>query len=988
MRRDSLFSIAPHAPFLPTLVDRVLDGTLLRGWKREGAFWLSDVTIILPTRRSRLALAAEFAKKLGGAVLLPDIRTFGGEHAEEEPFLPPYDTPPSAAAASPLERRLALSRLVRLFAEKAGSFATPPSASEVFWLADSLGTVFDDLTIEGVPASALRELVPEELAGNWQQVLQFLEVALTYWPAELAQRGKTDAAAARNERLARQAEAAIHLYGDRPVIAAGSTGSIPATANLLAAIADLPRGAVLLPGLDTSFSPEQHDLMVKGEVTESHPQFVLMKLLRRLGAAVSEVTELAGDHPRTSLVRAALAPAADTPAWAALREGIDVDAALAGVGILAAPNADTEARAIALAARATLAEGRTVGIIARDQTLARRIAVELKRYDVIVDDAAGTPLYQSGAGRLARQVLAVAASNFGAVDTVALLRNAAVTLGVGRGKVWRAVDDLDRQLRRDRPRAGLDGLTKLGDKENVHTFLAALGAALAPITALVAKPQLTAADLAAALVASLDGLIADTDTAGQALPGIDEFRRWADEVTSLGPMGAPFPPTFLDSVLEALLTGVTAAGRPTERDDIAIWGELEARLQSPDLMILAGVNEDIWPPVADPGPWLSRGMRLGIGLEPPERRQGQAAHDFAMAVGNAGVLIAYAERIGTSPALPSALLQRLDAFIGEPAAEALRERGARWLREATAIDFAGIPRPAPRPAPNPPAKIRPRRLGVTSIERLMRSPYDIYAEHVLRLRRMEPLGTEPNARERGTMIHEVFENAVAAGLDFESRTALGQMMDMAREAFAGLDAISERREIWLKRFERAAQQFLAFERGRDGDIAQRHAEHRGEWLFPALDGFVLTGKADRLDIRRDGTLEIIDFKTGGIPTPGDMRNFDAPQLLLEAGMANAGIFTEIGPRHTSELTYIKIGLGPAAFQVTPFKLPKGMALMDAVDEIVRRMQRHVDTFLLHDLPMTARVRPRVETGRKSFPGDYDHLARTDEWTLTAGVDDP
>ena len=101
MRRDSLFSIAPHAPFLPTLVDRVLDGTLLRGFPRQGAFWLSDVTIILPTRRARLALAAEFAKKLGGAVLLPDIRTFGGEHAEEEPFLPPYDVPPSAPAASP-----------------------------------------------------------------------------------------------------------------------------------------------------------------------------------------------------------------------------------------------------------------------------------------------------------------------------------------------------------------------------------------------------------------------------------------------------------------------------------------------------------------------------------------------------------------------------------------------------------------------------------------------------------------------------------------------------------------------------------------------------------------------------------------------------------------------------------------------------------------------------------------------------------------------
>jgi ATP-dependent helicase/nuclease subunit B len=982
MRRDSLFSIAPHAPFLPTLVDRVLDGTLLRGFPREGAFWLADVTIILPTRRSRLALAAEFAKKLGGAVLLPDIRTFGGEHAEEEPFLPPYDMPPAAPAASPLERRLALSQLVRLFAERAGSFATPPSASEVFWLADSLGTVIDDLTIEGVPASALRELVPDELAGNWQQILQFLEVALTYWPAALNERGKTDAAEARNERLARQAEAAKHLYGDRPVIAAGSTGSIPATANLLAAIADLPRGTLVLPGLDTSFSPEQHEIMLKGEVTQGHPQFVLMKLLRQLGAAVSEVTELAGDHPRTTLVRAALAPASETPAWAAQREAIDLATALDGVSILAAPNADTEARAIALAARDSLAAGKTVGIIARDQTLARRISVELKRYGVNADDAAGTPLYQSGAGRLARQILAVAASNFAAVDTVALLRNAAVNLGRERREVWRAADDLDWQLRRKRPLAGLAGLHGLSDKEELHELLTALGTALAPITALVAKPSLNAADLAAALVATIDGLIGEAD-----LPGIPEFRRWAEEVASLGPVGTSFPPLFLDSVLSALLTGATAAGLPTERDDIAIWGELEARLQSPDLMILAGVNEDIWPPVADPGPWLSRGMRIGIGLEPPERRQGQAAHDFAMAAGNAQVLIAYAQRIGTSPALPSPLVQRLDAFIGESNAKALRARGATWLRQAEAIDYAGIPRPAPRPAPNPPATIRPRRLSITEIEPLMRSPYDIYAKHVLGLRRQEPLGTEPSARERGTMIHGVFEKAVEARLDLESSEALREMMGMAQQAFAGLDAIKERRDIWLKRFERAAVQFLAYERARDDDITERHAEKKGEWKFPGID-FTLVGKADRLDIKRDGTLEIIDFKTGGVPAPGDMRAFDAPQLLLEAAMANAGILEEIGARATSELTYIKIGLGPAAFQVTPFRLRNGMTLMDAVDEIVRRTQAHVDAFLLHELPMTARIRPRVETGRKSFPGDYDHLARTDEWTLTAGVDDP
>lgn len=984
MRCDSLYSIAPHASFLATLAERVLDGTLLGDWPRQGPFWLSDITIILPTRRARFGLAEEFANRLGGAVLLPDIRTFGGEVADEEPFLPPFEAPVIKSAASLLERRLTLSHLVRAFAERTDGFATPPNAAEIFWLADSLGEVIDDLTIEDIAPGKLKELVPAELADNWQKVLEFLDVALKAWPAILAERGKIDAAAARNERLLRQAGAAGFVYGERPVIAAGSTGSIPATASLLKAIARLPRGVLVLPGLDTSFSPDRHERMLNGETTQGHPQYGLMKLLRGLDAGVGEVVELAGEHPRTALVQAALASAGETPAWPIWRADLPVSAALEGVSILAATNADMEARAIALAARAALVQRKTVGIVSRDQTLARRIAVELKRHGIEVDDAAGTPLYQSSAGRLARQVLAVAADNYAPVDIIALLRNAAVSLGLDRLLVRRLADHLDLRLRTERPLAGLNGLRQLSDREELPDLLDRLGNAMVPIFALGERERVTAPDLASALLTAMDALIVDTD-----LPGMAEFRRWTEELTSLDQAGTAFAPIDLDAVLSALLTGTKAQDPVPTRDDIHIWGELEARLQNPDLMILAGLNEDLWPPVADPGPWLSRGMRIGIGLEPPERRQGQAAHDFTMAVGNAEVMLAYAERIGTSPALPSSLLQRIDAFVGTDEAKAMRARGARWLAEAEAIDYAGIPRPAQRPAPNPPASVRPRRLSITEVEPLMRSPYDIYAKHVLALRRMEPLGTEPSARERGTMIHGVFEKFVETGHNFESADALPAMMGMAREAFAGLDAIKERRDIWLKRFERAARQFLDYERRRDGQIVERVAEVKGEWALPGLGGFVLVGKADRLDLKRDGTLEIIDFKTGGVPAPKDMTAFDAPQLLLEAAIAKAGAFPNIPSRDTSALTYIKIGLGPAAFQLKPFKLRGGMALMDAVDEIVRRTQGHIDVFLMRDgMPMAARIRPRVETGRKSYPGDYDHLARTDEWTLTAGVDDP
>src|SRR3569623_2531120 len=120
-----------------------------------------------------------------------------------------------------------------------------------------------------------------------------------------------------------------------------------------------------------------------------------------------------------------------------------------------------------------------------------------------------------------------------------------------------------------------------------------------------------------------------------------------------------------------------------------------------------------------------------------------------------------------------------------------------------------------------------------------------------------------------------------------------------------------------------------------------------------------------------------------------MTAFEAPQLLLEAAMAKAGAFPGIAPRDSGALTYIKIGLGPAAFQVRQFALRKGMTLMDAVEVIARRTQGHIEAFLIRDgLAMAARIRPRTDGGRKPRPGPYDHLARTDEWTLPAGVDDP
>jgi ATP-dependent helicase/nuclease subunit B len=1006
--RQNLFTIAPDAPFLTTLAAAIDDGTLLSGWPRRGPFWLTDVTILLPTRRARLALAEAFLRL--GHGLLPDIRTIGGEDAEAEPFLPPIDLPAPLPAAAPAERRLTLARLIDQWTRSGGAdagFAAPPSAAETFWLADSLAALLDDLTIERVAPAALRAVPPENLARNWQQALGFLDIALQAWPAMLAADGKADAATLGNERLARQASTAAQRYGDRPVIVAGSTGSQPATADLLQAIAALPRGVLVLPGLDTGLDASA--LTALGDparAPHAHPQYGLVHLLRRLGARPDAVTELGASPrpPRTMVLRRALALADATAGWAAEREALapQLEAALAGLAVLAAPGEDLEARAIAIAARDTLAQHQTVGIVSPDRNLARRIAAELRRFDVEVDDAAGTPLFHSAAGRLVRTALDVATARFAPVPLMALLRNRATLLGRKRAETSRLADLVELcLLRGQRPAIGIAGLRqalaanldgkqkyvpRLWENEAVEVgdLLDRLESALLPLCQLLAAPLLGAPGFAEALRAALAALTAPPPGEAEAvLPGRDELLAWA---TALAPVsvGPQFPPQGLDAVLAALMAGSEVRPSRPGRTDIAIWGRLEARLQQADLMILAGLNEDVWPEPADPGPWLSRGMRLAAGLEPPERRQGQAAHDFEMAAAGPAVLLAFATRRGTSPALPSPLLQRLEAFIGEDFAKALRARGGRWLDAARRLDLVTEPKPATRPVPRPPASLRPRKLSVTEIETLFRSPYDIYARHVLRLQPLDPLGEAPGARERGSMIHAVFAAFVEAGGDPAAPDALPELDRLARQAFAGLDAIGERRDIWLRRFSRAAELFLDFEQGRQAGLLKRHAEIEGSWEFPALEGFRLTGRADRIDLRRDGAVEIIDFKTGGVPAPKDMKAFEAPQLLLEAAMAGAGAFPGLAAAPAAALTYIKVGLGPEAFAPRPFALAEGYDLARAADEAVRRMQGHVREFLLSDrLPMPARLRPAVTLWR----GTYDHLARTDEWTLAAASEE-
>ncbi|HXL69588.1 MAG TPA: double-strand break repair protein AddB, partial [Xanthobacteraceae bacterium] len=382
--RPRVFTIPLSAPFLPTLAAALLDGRLVPGFAPRGdPLALASATVFLPTRRAARALASAILRAAGGeATALPRIVPLGDvdedalAFAEEAPLA-------QRPAANALSRKLVLATLVRKWAaqlpEATGDqyrlLAASPAAAIA--LADSLARLFDDLIIADVRLEDLRKVVPPELDRYWEKSFEFLQMAYQGWFAYLAERGLADPTKRRDELIAGEAKR-VAAGGDGPVIAAGSTGSLPAVANLLAAIARRPDGAVILPGLDRDLDAESYALIDGGEGVEpspGHPQFGLKRLLGRLGISRSDVEALAAPTApaRERLLSEAFRPAATTDRWrdaANTLSADDIPAALADVTLVESGDPREEALSVALILRETLeAPTKTAALVTPDRAL-------------------------------------------------------------------------------------------------------------------------------------------------------------------------------------------------------------------------------------------------------------------------------------------------------------------------------------------------------------------------------------------------------------------------------------------------------------------------------------------------------------------------------------------------------------------------------------------------------------------------------------------
>jgi len=952
--------------------------------------FLADVLILLPTRRSVRALREAFLRAANGKpTILPRMAPLGDvDDGEWEIASGEGDALTLPPAIEQAERDALLTQLVAAFKDDQGH-PIAQSAAQALKLARELGRLLDELAIEDVSFARLEGLVDGNFASHWQRTLQFLAIVGEHWPTMLAERGQIDAIARRTLAIRNQAGRWRAQPPQTPVIAAGSTGSQPATRDLLAAIAGLPQGAVVLPGLDRDMDEASWNAL-----DPSHPQYGLHELLGALGIARADVAEWPGaasSSARHFLLTELMRPAETSESW-----NRPEPASLEHVTRADCATPHQEALVVALALRSVLdTPGRTAALVTPDRELARRVAAELKRWQIDIDDSAGAPLADTPPAALLHALIAAVDAGFAPVELLALLKHPLCTLGQDRGLVLAATRRLDRKcLRGLKPAPGLPSIqarvdeTKFGDpgdRAAVKALLDRLDEATRSLVELMqgdARPEaLLAATIAAAERIAPPETLWSGD-AGSALADLLGRLRtaWA---------GSPaIAPGEWPGLFAALLEPETI--RPTfgRHPRLSIWGPLEARLQRADLLVLGGLNEGTWPPAVETGPWINRPMRAELGLQQPERRIGLSAHDFVAALGAERVMLTRAEREGGAPTVPSRWLARLDALFGyepggtAPVPEYIQRGRHSFIAWAERIDRPDTYAPRPRPEPRPPVEARPTRLSVSSVEQWRRDPYGLYARRILDLKSLKSLEEELGAADRGNALHDALDEFLKRHPSGVLPTdAVREFEALGEKHLADLLTAPAERAFWWPRFQRLARWFVAEENGRRAtgsrllDSESPAAMTVGSSARPLR----IEARADRVDEIERGTWEIIDYKTGRVPSKDELEALFAPQLLLEAAMAERGGFEKIeGKAKAVRLSYWQAnGLGDGG-KVTEIADSETL-----VTEMMALVEKMADHFAKPGTAYPALPWPAYGP----YFNDYAHLERVAEWSTAGGGDE-
>ncbi len=958
----TIAAFPPEAAFLPALA---------AAWLATGGD-ASQGLIILPSRRSARALAGAFLQaNQGQSLLLPRIIAFG---AIDETGLTIADGLALPPAVAPMARQAILTKLILA---RQGAKGAPKKLATAWTLAGDLAALLDEADAAEIDLrSALPNVVNAGLAAHWQTTLEFLEIITAAWPAILCEMGLVNPV----DRLRRLIDAQNAAWQERPPthkVWMVTHDATPVLTRLGKTIATLPQGAVILPSYDTTMfeTSWQH-------VDEGHAQKSIDDLLAAMGVRHTEVeiwpANVSAVAPgRAAFLSRALLPAPCLDIWQA-----DDTEPSPGLFRLATRDEHEEATAIAMALRDVLEEhGRTAALITPDRSLALRVKAVLKRFGIEADDSAGEALADTPPAIFLRLLADAAASDFSPVQLLALLKHPLSAAGKPPALCREHARFLElAALRGPRPPPGFAGIKyhlEIAKHVSERDFIARLEGCLAPI---IGMPMaINPARALILLMTAAENLAAtDAETGPERLWSGEAGSLLANLMTELLAAFETLPdiaPDDVTGLLDAVLVGPMVR-KPRTKDNhprIAIWGVQEASLQTVDVAVLAGLVESVWPAPAEPGPWLSRPMRKAAGLPAAERHIGLEAHEFfGLCCRCPTVILSAPVRRQRAPAVPARWITRIDALLAGSRTALPRHPAESW---ASQLDVPSQRLLRPKPFPRPPTSVRPTTLSISDVATLMADPYAIYARKILQLYPLAELDEETDASQFGDIVHHGLAAFFGSNPDFDATNAPERLTLALQTAMRERRPRAALQHWWEARLQRIAWWIVEAEQAR----RKKHGKPREIGL--ELSGimkvghqFTLKGRVDRIEQRADGDIFIMDYKTGAPPSAKQVEAGSAPQLPLEAVMAQAGAFGINFQSKVAELAFWQLSGRHLAGNEKPI-FPKSDSLQHVIEAASSQLPLLFEKFARSETPYLAAPHP----DRSTYDDPYLGISRRHEW---------
>lgn len=952
MNISHFHTLPPGLPFLDTL-----SGMLLEKYAGE-PLTLARTLVLLPSRRSCRSLREAFLRvSAGKPLLLPRIMPIGEVDGEADIFTLGDSGLP---AIMPPARRLAI--LTRLILQQGQT--TPARA---YQLAVELARLQDEVTKYGLDFEKLQDLAPIELAAHWQKTTEFLTIVTRQWPRILEAEGMQDEVTVTRERMFMLANKWQNSPPDFPVIAAGSTGSQPATAALLHSIASMPNGMVILPGLDRDMAKDAWE-----QLDPTHPQWGLKKLLGDTKIHQAPST-------KNQALSTLFSPATLTAHWREADVNLEND--FAHLSLMQADTQEDEARMIAYKLREALeTPGKTAALVTPDRALARMVAAQCARWNIVIDDSAGQPLTQTPTAIFMRLLLEVAASGGAPVPLLALLRHPFAALGKNTMETRELSRTLEAAcLRGVRLQPSMDALADdLKQKSTsleLLAFITQLRDVLRPLEMLfirgmhcpLAELLSVHCRVAEALATTDEKKGADVlweKESGEALA--DVIAQWSGMSSLLGDIAPHDYPALFESLLAREVSRRPFGTHPR----LQILSPIEARLLHFDLVILGSMNEGTWPAAITPDPWMSAPMREKFGLPPHARQVGQSAHDVWMLMHAPQVILSRPRKVAGNPQEASRWWVRLVTLVGGKDKSLLARMDISATMQAT-LDAQDAPydlAQLQRPEPVPPQSARPRTFSPSSIDLWSSEPYAFYARYILGLKMLPELDEEPDNRVFGQLIHSALEHFSAKYPRALPDHAYQLLIAEGQREFQPYMTRPAVVALWWPRFEAIAKHWLEREAEFRRQNYTTQSEVSARWNFEvAGETITFNARADRVDTM-PGSFRLIDYKTGTPPTAKKIEEGNAKQLPLTAlalmrsgtieNTPNALIYWALKTREQS----------------------KDFVEITAVEALLQHTEEELVAIIRESLTETTAYAAEAISALPEYRDEYDHLIRRQEWS--------